>query len=440
MRIDELQHALDDLAGKAPEVDDALRAVMSRASRKRGRSRVGIGAVCALTVAAATFGAVQLRSSGRHVSVVSPSAPPNDLAHLAWTRIAAPSSDIVRVVTANAQTFAVGSTPGVAVIYKLDAAGAARVAFRGRAGASDPRAIPAINDMAGVPGILVAVGQASVLPSGQVGPAAWRSTDDGRTWEPVAVDPAREPTAFTTILRIVVVNGEFYAFGKSYSTPGAPCPNPVWTSNDGTHFRLTPTNPTGCLGYVDATVGPAGVVATTSNNATAWNNGGGTWLPHPISTKTAARVNAIDANANGYVAVGSTGDPVDSESGAIWWSPNARTWTRVATDSPPANPNYQQASFTGVAHTTTGWVAVGWQLHPGGDPAVRDATLWTSPDGQHWTEDTHDAGTFEQHAIANRIGVTANGFAITGSANITGTGTPGDPIRQDDVLWIGSST
>lgn len=294
--------------------------------------------------------------------------------------------------------------------------------------------------MAGVPGVLVAVGQALVLPSDRVGAAAWRSTDDGRTWERVAVDPAPELGSFTTILRIVVVNGVFYAFGKSYSTPTATCPNPVWTSDDGAHFRLTPTNPTGCLGYVDATDGRAGVVATTSDNATAWTDDGGTWLPHPISTETAAGVKAVEGDASGYVAVGSTGKPGDSETGAIWWSPDAKTWTRVATDSSSINPKYQQASLTGIAHTAAGWIAVGWQLHPGGDPAVKDATLWTSPDGQHWTEDTRDAGTFEQHAIANGIGETSRGFAIVGAANITGTGKPGDPLRQDNVLWVGSST
>ena len=151
MRIEELQHALDDLAGNAPDVDDAFRLVMSRASRERRRSRVGIAALCALVIAGAAFGVVQLGSSDRHVSVVG-SAAPNDLAHLGLTRIAAPSSDIVRVVTANAQTFAVGATPGVEVIYKLDAGGAASIAFRGTAGAPDPRATPAINDVAGVPG------------------------------------------------------------------------------------------------------------------------------------------------------------------------------------------------------------------------------------------------------------------------------------------------
>jgi hypothetical protein len=436
MRIEELQQKLDDLAGSAPDIDDGFRVVTSRARRQRRRSRVGIVTVCALVIAGTTFGAVELRSSGR---LVSPSPAPSDVAHLDWTRIAASSSDIGRVVSANAQTFAVGSTPGVAVIYKLDAAGAASIAFRGTAGASDPRAIPAINDVAGVPGVLVAVGQAVVLPGGRVGAAAWRSTDDGHTWEPVAVDPAPALGSFTTILRIIVVNGEFYAFGTSYSTRTATCPNPVWTSHDGAHFRLTPTNPTSCLGRIDATNGPAGVVATTTENATAWSDNAAKWSPHPISTETGARVDAVDADASGYVAVGSTGDPVHSGTGAIWWSPDANTWTRVASDTPPANPKYQQASFTGVAHTTAGWIAVGWQLHPGGDPAVRDATLWISPDGQHWTEDTRDAGTFEQHAIANSVGVTTNGFAIIGSANITGTGVPGDPIRQDNVLWIGSN-
>ena len=48
-------------------------------------------------------------------------------------------------------------------------------------------------------------------------------------------------------------------------------------------------------------------------------------------------------------------------------------------------------------------------------------------------------GTFEQYARAEGVGITADGVAVFGRANISGSGAIGDPIRQDQVLWMGSS-
>ena len=73
---------------------------------------------------------------------------------------------------------------------------------------------------------------------------------------------------------------------------------------------------------------------------------------------------------------------------------------------------------------------------------MTDAIVWTSPDGQHWTPIRRDGDAFEQYARADAVGATSDGFAIFGRADITGNGVPGtgDPIRQEDVLWLGSSS
>ena len=197
-----------------------------------------------------------------------------------------------------------------------------------------------------------------------------------------------------------------------------------------------------CAGPPDLAAGPAGIVVTTSRNATAWRNAGGEWLPHSVSHEALPHVFSVAGSDDGYVAVGSTGNPAHDLTGAIWWSADGKSWSRVATAASPPDPNYRQAQFTGIVHTPGGWIATGWQLHPGGSPAVSDAIMWTSPDGQHWTPSARDGATFEQYAWTSGVGTTADGAAIVGRANITGNGVPGtgDPIRQDDVLWFGSST
>ena len=157
-----------------------------------------------------------------------------------------------------------------------------------------------------------------------------------------------------------------------------------------------------------------------------------------------ARVMAVAGDDSGYVAVGSTRDVTNSSKdsgGAIWWSTDGHTWTKVATALSPTDPKYIQAEFTGVAHSAAGWIAVGWQQHSGTEPfsALSDAVVWTSPDGRHWTPDTRDGGTFEQNAWVTGVGETADGFAIAGQANTSASPAAGDPTHQDIVFWMGSS-
>ena len=65
----------------------------------------------------------------------------------------------------------------------------------------------------------------------------------------------------------------------------------------------------------------------------------------------------------------------------------------------------QEATVAGVAHTDLGWVAAGWQIHAGRGEPFSDLIVWTSKDGQNWTRNGRDAGTFEQYAYAVGIGI-----------------------------------
>jgi hypothetical protein len=449
MRTDELRGVLDALAGDAPDPAGAYGRVLQRAGAERRRRRLVIGALVVCVAAVASFAVIDSRSGTGRVTVVRPTPAVGSVADLTWTRVAAPLSTVTRVVDDGARGLALGSTGAAAAIDEIGATGTARSLYRGTAGGREERR-PAVNDLVGMRGALVAVGQDVTFPNGEVGASGWRSVDGGRSWKRLVVDqptgladtvPSGVTLPLTTINRVVVADGVLYAFGSSWaavSLPGGVAPstcNPlVWTSQDGVRFRLAPTRPAGCNGFVDVTNGPAGVraVASGSSGATVWAEKAGTWAAQPTAGLSGAGVAAIGSDGNGYVAVGSLGSR-----GAIWWSADGTAWTNVVSVAAPARA-VQEATVSGVAHTGLGWVAAGWQIHAGRGEPFTDLILWTSQDGRHWTQDRRDAGTFEQFAYALGIGVAHDGVAIIGTANVTGLGTAQDPVRQDSVLWFGS--
>ena len=445
MKTDELRHALTDLSGDDPDVDDAFRGVTGRARTQRNHFRLGLVAALVVVIVGATIAGAQLRSNNHQLTVRNPAPVVASVSDFTWSRIPAPFS-VNRITTDNGQSFALGSSvdvTGTAAIAEINANNISK-AVNPTVGYDVPPRSGGVNDLAGIPGALIAVGRSAGSQGNQYGDA-WRSTDGGHTWHGAAVQTGTGGTD-DPINRVVVSDGVVYAIGTPSPIASIDnCPVSIWKSSDGTDYHLTSAHFT-CGGQIDATTGPAGVVITTSDNATAWTENGDDWSSHRIPTNDPdpnARVMAVAADSDGYVAVGSTRDVTTSSKdsgGAIWWSPDGGTWTQVATALSPENPKYIQAEFTGVAHTDAGWIAVGWQLHPGGDPASTDAIVWTSPDGRHWTPDTHDGGVFEQYARADGVGPTTDGFAIFGEGNITGTGAAIDPIRQDDVLWLGSPT
>jgi hypothetical protein len=449
MRTDELRGAFDALAGDAPAPEAAYARVLQRARTQRRRHRLAIGALVVCVAAVASYAVVESRSGTGRVTVVSPTPAGGSVADLTWTRVAAPLITVTRVVDDGARSLALGSTGTAAAIDEIGSRGRARSVYRGTAGGREERR-PAVNDLVDVRGTMIAVGQDVTFAGGEVGASAWRSVDGGRSWKRLDVDqptgladtvPSGVTRPLTTITRVVAADGVVHAFGSSWaavSSPGGVAPstcNPlVWTLEDGEHFRLAPTRPTGCSGFVDATNGPAGVLAVASDSpgVTIWTEKAGIWAAQSTAGLSSAGVAAIGSDGNGYVAVGSA-----RSRGAIWWSADGTAWTNVVSVAAPAGA-VQEAMVSGVAHTALGWVAAGWQIHAGRGEPFTDLILWTSQDGQHWTQDHRDAGTFEQFAYAAGIGVAHDGVAMIGTANITGLGNAQEPVRQDQVLWFGS--
>ena len=162
MKTDELRRALDDLAGDPPIVDDAFRVVQRRVRTRQLRVRAGIVAACAVVIAGATAGAVQLRTGNHHAIIVHPSqTAPTDVADLTWTRVASPAMTINRVVAAGGHTFAVGSTrSGAAAIAEIDANGITSTVDP-TASSDQPIRSGTVNDLVEIPGALIAVGQSA---------------------------------------------------------------------------------------------------------------------------------------------------------------------------------------------------------------------------------------------------------------------------------------
>jgi hypothetical protein len=434
-----MNQTLDERARGASQ---ALRAAAElrpgAATLKRTRSVRWIALAAAVVVVAVGVG-VAVAPSGRPSTTPvggSHGSSTGSVADLAWTRVAAPPLLIHRIVSANGRTYALGADDQGAVVEELSSDGRARTVFR----AVHDQGFAGVNDLIGVPDGLIAVGTADG------GPAAWRSTDNGSSWPRVAVEQPPVGSyngggglgASVSISRVIAAHGVLYAFGQSiYTATNGRCPQAAWTSSDGASFALVPRDSPIACGGSDATNGPAGLVSIDQNRAVAIVDG----AKHVISPGSENSVNAIASDDHGYVAVGATNTRGNTASpGAIWWSADGKNWTRVVTASTPEPKGF--ARFTGVAHTQAGWIAVGYGVHPGADAKVNDAILWTSRDGEHWTRDTRDAGTFEQFAQAIGIGVTNDGFAIFGYGNVTGGRVAAKPLSQDplgldNVLWLG---
>ncbi len=314
MRTDELRHELERLAGSEPEIVDALRDVRMRVQRRRLVRRVGAVALAVGLIAGAAIITTRGSSSPDRVVVRNPAPTAGDVADFGWTRVPAPPMRIRRVVTAKGHTYAVGSDDTGGTIHEL---------LPDRQTGDSPQlgsgGAATFNDLTVLNGELVAVGRAGSTP------AAFALRDGN--W--VRVKVVQGPGLSNSIHRVVVADGVPYAVGIPEDASGnLGCPVSVWRADNGPDF-VPISGQIPCEGPIDAAAGPAGIVVTTMDNATAWRRSGDEWSPSSMSTEQAAPV-AIAGADDGYVAVGSTTRGNDT-SGAIWWSPDALTWSA----SPP---------------------------------------------------------------------------------------------------------
>jgi hypothetical protein len=248
----------------------------------------------------------------------------------------------------------------------------------------------------------------------------WYSDDDGASWTPVVgLDGGTDAKAV-----VEAPDGTIWALGR-----GA-----VWSSPDGASWTFAPSSafPSdayawNAIAYGDAVVavgqatGPSG-----SADAAVWLLRDGAWTRLNPATfdlpgSQYLRDVTVDPDSDRLVAVGTDRDVDDA---VVWTSPDGSTWQR--TDPLPGAAYQGLSSILFMPGTPGSFIAGGWK---GGSEAGKDAAVWYSRDGIHWsldrsfyrTYDLRDPGAQEIRALVpyGSGGIAAFAFGVHGD-NETG--------------------
>ena len=141
------------------------------------------------------------------------------------------------------------------------------------------------------------------------------------------------------------------------------------------------------------TPAPSAATFTTPGVASNWTGLSWSQLPSDNPLVVADPGVQVLAWQHGYVVYGTTGG---RESGFVFTSPDGQTWTQVTAIVAPQ---------VVVAASSAGLVAVG--------STVPTETVWTSTDGVYW----HDAGAPSGLGEVDSIAGTSSGFVATGHSN-----------------------
>jgi len=254
-----------------------------------------------------------------------------------------------------------------------------------------------------------------------IDPAVWTSPD-GEVWSRVA----DVSTSGSGEMKDVVAGGPgFVAVGSSHS--GYWEAATVWTSADGTLWEQTVVPIDGAGGRMQSIVaGGPGFVAVGSVlgeggddavDAGVWTSTDGiSWTRVPDSEEVFGGdddqlMQAVTTGGPGFVAVGQDAGAGETAA-AVWTSPDATTWTRVASTF----DLYADSS----ARLLNSVVSEGSELTAVG-AAGSAAAIWTSTDGTAWTAVPKNDGSFEQDGgamfdvIVGGPGLVAVGQVYVGS-------------------------
>lgn len=236
------------------------------------------------------------------------------------------------------QTVLVGRDPGNGDLNAL-------LAVRDQRGAevpADPFKIPgAFRKDQAVTAVAVKGAQAVAVGSTGGDAAIWTSAD-GTAWNRARFAGGISRPALQRLTSVTSGGAGWLAVGDSGGAPRSPL---VLTSADGTIWKPVDNDP------VFASKGPQGLATYGATSG-----------------------------PSGYVVVGD-----DGGSGAIWYSPDLRTWQRgggLGRSDLTAVPNGNRW-VRSAAGGRFGFVAVGGSLDPKARGARRPA-VWTSPDGKKW--------------------------------------------------------
>jgi hypothetical protein len=270
---------------------------------------------------------------------------------------------------------------------------------------------------AGGPG-LVAVGH-EIVNNDSVA-VVWVSPD-GLSW---TRPPAVRAPGYQRMLSVAAGPSRLVAVGFDGSNAA------VWTSADGMTWSQVPHHEAlsgGVMWSVMAggpglvAVGNDGWFGSSESTAAVWTSPDGfTWtrVPHDddvFGHPAGGAMNSVAPGGPGLIAVGRDASGGDGDA-AVWTSPDGLTWTRVPHDDEVFSDDYGSRMFS-VASGGPGLVAVGSaDVSPEGDEgnfaaltSLRDAAVWTSPDGLTWTRVPHIEAVFGGHGEQEMRAVVAGG-------------------------------
>ena len=160
-----------------------------------------------------------------------------------------------------------------------------------------------------------------------------------------------------------------------------------------------------------ATVGSTGQapVILTSTDGVTWKSAVG----NAVFAGPGFTVNAVAANASGYVIVGEqvlNNAPTD----AMWFTANLASWTRggdtIASSVSSLSSGMSDSKVFAVAATSAGFVAVG--THNGCH------TAWVTSDGQHWKSYDIPKPGGSQDPLLNHVAVMGDTVVATGDLGV----------------------
>ena len=231
---------------------------------------------------------------------------------------------------------------------------------------------------------VVAAGPDGLLAGGSAGPELferqarfWRSTDDGRSWAPVADDPGFDGTEVTAIVPVADGWLAMGRIGTGQRTTGSV----AWRSPDGdTWTRID--DPALSNGWVRSVAKrPDGSLVAVGSNldetaAEVWHSSdaGQTWTvapEEPSRTHVGEKIRMTDVipTSDGLLAIGNFVG-VQYGDGASWLSSDATTWERS-----PLQPSMGQVEPAAVVPFGPGYVMVGTF----GAPDDYIPRVWLSP-------------------------------------------------------------
>jgi hypothetical protein len=224
--------------------------------------------------------------------------------------------------------------------------------------------------------------------SGMTVAATW-SADDGRNWERTDVEPASRRASEVMTAGARDADGGLLAVGRVGDDAAADAA--IWR-HDGEEWKLSVPDALGGeheQWAFDAAVGEGGILV--AGGESVWGEvrprlwfsaDGSSWESvdggpgGPFDANGSESVRGIAAVGAGFVAVGSTVD--DHLDGAVWFSPDGTTWSRLEAASlgGPGRQALESVTWTGDVVVAGGYRVDG---NGQGQPVV-----WRSADGQEW--------------------------------------------------------